>query len=159
MLENGVFCVDNLVKTTNPTTLKNGYTYSAAHPTDVGGVFIYVKPGGNFQYAGGTVNLNAPSSGTYRGYLMYVDAYWPDYYAGHPAPDCSINGSADMRFTGVIYAPFCDVSINGGSTPFSISAQLVGFTIALTGNANLTFTYNASQMPVTPEKNWTGLFH
>ena len=157
VLEHGVFCVDSLVKTTSPTTLKHGFTPSAGL-TDIGGVFIYIKPGGNFSYNGGTVDLDAPTSGPYKGHLMYVDANYGDYFAGNPAPNCNINGSAAMNFTGVIYAPFCDVSINGGSTPFSISAQLVGFTISLTGDANLTFTYDPSKMPKTPELNLIGLY-
>ncbi len=163
VLENGVFCVDSLVKTTSPTTLRHGFTPSPPSDpnplTDIGGVFIYIKPGGNFRYDGGSVDLEAPTSGPYKGFLMYVDANYQNYFAGNPAPNCTINGSAAMNFWGVIYAPFCDVSIAGGSTPFSLNAQLVGYTISLTGTADLIFTYDPSKMPTLPDKNWIGLYH
>ena len=153
VLDNGVFCVDNVVKTTNPTTLKNGPPPSGP---DIGGVFVYIKPGGSFNFQGGVVNLNAPTSGMFKGLLFYVDESDSNWWS--TAPNCTINGSSSMIFTGIIYAPHCDVTINGGSTPFGLSAQLVAFTIDLEGSAQLNFVYNNSSAFTIPEIDWTGLF-
>ena len=150
VLENGVYCVDNVIKTTNPTKFSNDKGNSG-----VGGVFLYIRPGGSFDFQGGIVDLNAPTSGRYKGYLIYVD---PGNFTGVPK-NCVINGNSNTTFTGVIYAPYCDVQINGGSGPTGITAQIIGYTLSLNGDSYLKFIYDEAKMPKVPEVNKTGLYH
>ncbi len=149
-LDHGVYCVDQLIKTTN------SYRFYAD------GVFMYVKAGGNFSFNGGTIQLVAPGMGMtpttppapvdaetapYKGYLIYVDENnW-----GPTAPDCTVNGASDTILRGVIYAPHCDVKIDGGSGTFGITAQVIAYTLNLQGNAVLNFVYEADKMPGVPE--------
>ncbi|HEX8991574.1 MAG TPA: pilus assembly protein TadG-related protein [Anaerolineales bacterium] len=149
-LEHGVYCVDNLIKTTN------SFTFIAD------GVFMYVKPGGQFNFQGGTIQLAAPglaldgkpiaqvSSDTkpYQGYLIYVDE---TNWTGSPG-SCNVNAGSDTQLKGVIYAPHCNVTINGGSGTVGITAQVIAYTLNLTGNALLNFTYDGTKMPGVPEK-------
>lgn len=155
-LDPGVYCVDNLIKTTNSFTFK------------ADGVFMYVKPGGAFNFQGGTIQLVAPgmifpgkttpapvapATEPYRGYLIYVDeSNWTG-----TALNCVVNGASDTVLRGVIYAPHCDVTINGGSGTFGITAQVIAYTLNLTGDAVLNFTYEADKMPGEPEKNLIGI--
>jgi hypothetical protein len=142
VLSAGVYCV------TGAQTQNSDYIDGTA------GVFIYIKPGGRFNFNGGTVKLRATQTAPYQGFLIYVDST----YTG-TQPNCIINGQAGDEFTGLIYAPWCDVSINGGSSPLGLKAQVVGFTLSISGSATLNWTFDSSLMPHIPEVNDTGLFH
>ncbi|HEY5902706.1 MAG TPA: hypothetical protein VIU39_09135 [Anaerolineales bacterium] len=64
-----------------------------------------------------------------------------------------------QTLTGVIYAPNCNMTVNGGSGTLALYAQMVSYTLSLSGGAGLNFTYDANLMPRVPEKRWTGLYH
>ncbi|HEY5975726.1 MAG TPA: pilus assembly protein TadG-related protein [Geobacteraceae bacterium] len=142
-LDPGVYCVDNLIKTTNQYDIQGD------------GVFLYVRPGGSFDFQGGHVRLTAPTVAPYKGYLLYVASTyrtWGD-------ANCTINGDVAETLTGVIYAPNCNLTVNGGSGTLALYAQMVSYTLNLAGSAGLNFTYDANLMPRVPEKRWTGLYH
>jgi putative Flp pilus-assembly TadE/G-like protein len=139
----GVYCVDD-VKTTNSDNLDG-----------TAGVFIYIKPNGAFSFDGGTVKLAAPASDQpYAGYLIYADS---TFTGSHP--NCKINGTASDTFTGLIYAPNCDIVINGGSSPTGLYAQIVGYTMNLSGSSDIYFNFDPDKVPAIPEVNETGLYH
>jgi hypothetical protein len=140
---NGVYCVDNLIKTTNPNSNFVGL-----------GVFIYIRPGGAFSFQGGTINLTAMTTGQYAGYLIYVASN----YTGSPQ-NCTINGGSGDTISGVIYAPYCALTINGSSGSLGFSAQVIAYTIDLEGSANLIFNYDQNSSPSVPEVDRTGLYH
>lgn len=140
---NGVYCVDTLIKTTNPNSNFVGQ-----------GVFIYIKPDGAFSFQGGTINLTAPTSGQYAGYLLYVASD----YQGNPQ-NCNINAGSGDTISGVIYAPYCALTINGASGSVGFSAQVIAYTIDLEGSANLIFNYDQNSSPTVPEYDRTGLYH
>ncbi len=146
-LDPGVYCIDNLVKTVNPNSNFVG-----------SGVFLYIKSGGAFDFQGGYVSLTAPTAGNpYAGFLIYVDSDESNYL-GNPE-NCTINGGSGDVFTGLIYAPYCEVTINGGSDSVGLKAQIVAYTIEIDGSATLTFDYDGSLTPTIPEIDETGLFH
>ncbi|HMD82200.1 MAG TPA: hypothetical protein VKE92_12875, partial [Anaerolineales bacterium] len=61
-----------------------------------------------------------------------------------------------LDINGLIWAPYCDITINGGSEPTAeINAQLVGWDIKLNGNNTITFNYDPSNQVVI--KNKVGL--
>jgi hypothetical protein len=113
---------------------------------DANGVFIYFMPGGSFTINSTTeihlwgitqpaVDAN-PSLAPYRGFLMYVA---PNYASGTPA-NCTINGSSADQLAGTIYAPYCNIKLNGSSGTV-INSQVIGYTVDLTGASGVTLNY------------------
>ncbi len=145
-LDPGVYCIDGLVKTTNPNTQLVGYN-----------VFLYIRKGGSFNFGGGTAQLTAMTTGKYAGYLIYAT---PDYsLVSGSVPSCTIDAGSSDVFTGVIYASNCNVTINGGSASVGLKAKLIAYTLLLNGSNTLTFYYDDSSNPSVPEVDTTGLFH
>ncbi len=145
VLEPGVYCFDSLIK------LSNSYALEGT------GVFLYFTPSTAskvIDITGGLIQLSAPTSGPYAGYLIYVDT---NDWTSHPA--CDITGGTSDVFQGVIYAPACNVTINGGSSPTGYTAQIVAYTLQISGSTTLNFTYDPSKMPKVPEFDLIGLYH
>jgi hypothetical protein len=105
----------------------------------VDGVTIYIRPGYKFSYEGGTINLTATKTGPYADYVMIVAS---DFDLTKPPEDCKIDGNTANSFTGTIYAPYCNVTINGGSEDTSYNAQIIAYEVKLNGNNVINFTYN-----------------
>ena len=120
-------------------------------------VFIYIRYNSHktnpLSFAGGTVEIDAPNTGDYEGYLIYVDpgAIVGGAYVG-PSKGCRINGGADDTFTGTILAPYCDFEINGGGNPDGFHAQLIAYTVDLSGNNSLYFLYDESFTAINQTK-------
>jgi len=65
-----------------------------------------------------------------------------------------INGGASTIFTGTFFAPSADITINGGSSTFALSSQIIGATVAIEGSGDVTIEYDPSQnyiMNVPPQ--------
>lgn len=77
------------------------------------------------------INIKAPSTGDYQGIAFFGDRL--DYGASHV-----FNGTADSQITGAIYTPSGDISFQGEYSGQNGCMQLVGYTISVTGNANIT---------------------
>lgn len=122
----GNYCVSKVLKTVTSAKKLNG-----------NGVFIYIEPGGDFNLQGGDMTLSAPTSGDYKGLLIFVDTD----YSGVPE-NCTIAGAATNVFTGTIYAPYCSVTINGGSSPVGFHSQIISYDLTLNGDNSLTFYYD-----------------
>ena len=139
-LQPGVYCVD--------TVLKLVTTQLHLYGEDV---TIWIRPGNGFTINGGIVQLFAPNSGDYAGYLIIVE---PDYSGSVTA--CTLEGNALNEYVGAIYAPHCDVTINGTSDtpPDGIDSQIIGYNVTLNGTANLTINYDDDNNPaiVDPPK-------
>ena len=130
IMQPGVYCVDYI-------KLSNSFQTLTGH-----NVFIYIRPGGYFSFQGATTTLTARSSGDYKGLLIYVASNFTG------APDnCTINGNATDVFTGTIYAPFCDITINGNSNPAGFMSQIIGYEVKLNGSTLLKFVYD-------PDDGW-----
>jgi Flp pilus assembly protein TadG len=113
-------------------------SYNKYHTYNPDGVTLYIKSGGGF-----TLNANNPTfidsstDGDYQGYLIILE--------GNEASieSCSITGGNNVNFNGMIFAPYCDITVNGGSDPTAeINAQLIGWDIKINGTTTINFHYN-----------------
>jgi Flp pilus assembly protein TadG len=130
ILQSGVYCVD-YIKESNSFQDLTGHN-----------VFIYIRPGGYFSFQGGMTVLTAMNNGDYEGLLIYVASN----FTGAPE-NCVINGNATDTFTGTIYAPHCDITINGNSNPAGFMSQIIGYEVKLNGSTLLRFVYD-------PDDGW-----
>jgi len=90
-----------------------------------GGVTLYVT-GGYIKFHGNdTVTLNAPTSGAYRGILLWQDK--SDTQAA------TLDGGSALKLNGSVYLPKADLSYNGGTS--STNTTIVVDTLHLVGNA------------------------
>jgi hypothetical protein len=142
----GTYCVDNVIKLTETKLTLIGQD-----------VTFFLHEGDTFDLNGGTMQLDAPDSGPYAGYLMIVA---PDY--GDPAlskspTSCKINGGATNVFSGTIFAPYCNCSINGGSEPTAFDAQLICYTVNISGTSTINFIYDASKNAENNQPGEVGL--
>lgn len=153
ILEPGNYCVSGVFKDFGNGTVMTGSD-----------IFVYIQQGGDINITGGAVQIDAASDPTdpYKGYLIYIDPGPVDpvteTYSGSPA-NCTITGNGNHKFTGAIYAPYCEVTINGDSGPEGIRAQIIAYEIKLNGNNALYFLYNEDDMPQEYIPPATGIAH
>lgn len=126
VMEPGIYCVNDVVRLTDQNLILIGHD-----------VTIYIRSGYKFSIHGGTIDLDAPDDGPYAGYLIIVDS---DFTGS--VPDCIINGDSANTYVGTIFAPYCDLTINGGSDSTSYTAQMIAYTVAIEGNAETNLYYD-----------------
>jgi len=118
--------------------------YNKYHAYNPDGVTLYIKSGGGFSInSNNPTYLDASTSGDYQGYLIVQE--------GNPSSieSCNITGGADLHINGLIFAPYCDTTINGGSDPTAeINAQLVVWDIKINGTTTINFNYDPSNKVV-----------
>jgi hypothetical protein len=155
LLEPGVYCIDTTLTLNAGEIIKVNRTTPGVDP----GVFLYFKPGGSFTFNGGAgvklwgindANVAIdPNVEKYKGYLMYV----APNYALATVPQCKINGHSGSDypegdvFIGSIFAPYCDITINGKTDSNAFNTQLIGYTVKFAGGANINLTYTAGNSP------------
>lgn len=130
-LEPGVYCVNGDVQW-------SGATFKSLDGTS--GVTIYITAGHTLSVnINSPIWLNASSSGEYAGYLFIVDGDQSSI------ENCNINGGGYLDMNGTVFAPYCNITINGdSSTTSDFNAQVIGWDIKLNGNNIITFTYDPS---------------
>jgi hypothetical protein len=145
-LRSGVYCIGSSFGT-------SGLDVVTIYPGDTAGVFIYIMPGGTFNLNSSTVvQLWAPDSGLYAHFLIYAA---PNYANSSPPP-CTINGNSLTSLQGTIYAPYCNLNVNGSSGTV-LAAQLIAYTVDLTGASGVTLTYNDDTNAIFNYPNQVGL--
>jgi hypothetical protein len=77
---------------------------------------------------GATVNITAPTSGTYAGVMFYQDRTATNVTTNQ------VNGNASSKFQGAIYMPKQDVQFSGSSGMNTHCLQIVSRRITMTGN-------------------------
>ncbi|HET9907162.1 MAG TPA: hypothetical protein VFQ23_10990, partial [Anaerolineales bacterium] len=124
----GIYCVNDVVKLSD-------------HHLDLYGhdVTIFIREGYDFDIQGGRIRLDAPDTGDYAGYLLIVDSN----FTGQ-VPNCIINGDSENEYTGTIFAPYCDITINGGNDTTTYNAQMIGYTVSILGNAHTNLFYDTN---------------
>jgi hypothetical protein len=80
--------------------------------------------------------LNAPTSGVYKGLLIYI----PESNGSQ----LQINGTSGSELTGSIIAPGSEVQISGVSGSSGYNTQIVGEYITLNGASNTVINYDQS---------------
>jgi hypothetical protein len=73
----------------------------------------------------------------------------PNYATGTPVT-CTVNGGSLSMFQGAIYAPYCNVTLNGGSGPTGFQSQVIGYTVKFSGTSDVYLSYDGSTSP-----SWT----
>ena len=81
-------------------------------------------------HGGAQMNFTSPTSGTYKGVLMYQDrrALWGDSH---------INGNSSTTFEGAFYFPSRQLTFNGTSGMQTTCVQLVARRLAFSGNSRI----------------------
>jgi Flp pilus assembly protein TadG len=118
------------------------------------GVTIFLAGSSSITINGNaTVNLSAPTTGTYSGILFY----------GDPSNTSSVsnkfNGTAGSKLTGALYFPTQDVSYLGNFSGTSGCMQIVAKTVQWTGNTTMSVncsSYGMKNLPVSSVVKLTG---
>ncbi len=83
-----------------------------------------------------TINLSAPSSGTYQGILMYQDPL--DTNVGPLPNGPTLGGNTGSSFAGILYFPSDQLTFFGNNVSYSVGL-VVSDSLALSGTPNVTF--------------------
>lgn len=93
------------------------------------GVFIYMADGDLTINGNASLDLSAPTSGTYAGMLFMS--------ARDNTNPMTFNGSGAAKLDGFIYSAKGDVTYSGSNTTDSTCLRIVADTIKMSGNANM----------------------
>ena len=55
-------------------------------------------------------------------------------------------------YTGTIYAPYCNLTINGTANATAYNGQIVAYEVKLNGSSSMSFTYDADANGKTKRK-------
>ena len=92
-----------------------------------GGVMLYSN-GGSIDFHGNpTATLNAPTTGTYKGVLMWQDK--SDNSA------VTLKGASSLQLNGALYFPTAALTYNGGTN--TTNTTIVTYTLSLVGGSNI----------------------
>jgi hypothetical protein len=124
-------------------SIKNKY-----HAYNPDGVTLYIKKGGGF-----TINANNPTyldnstTGDYQGYLIILEGVHTSIKS------CSITGGSNIDINGLVFTPYCDITVNGGSSSNAeINAQLIGWDLKINGNNTINFNFDPSNQVMIKNK-------
>lgn len=112
----------------------DGQSLTTSANADVTGsdVTFFLTGGADLGFRGtSTVNLTAPSTGTYAGILFFGDR-------SDSSAEYIFNGTSDSLLTGTLYAAAGDVTYAGDFTGQDGCLQIVAYRIDLTGGSNMT---------------------
>jgi hypothetical protein len=124
-LQPGIYCVDGMFMVN-------------AHEILTGdGVLIYMRSGNVHWDGKAQINLSAPTSGPYAGLLIYMPM--------NNEEGMIINGNSDSSFVGTFLAPASNVRVNGTAGSAGYQSQIIGYTVDLSGTADLLVEYEESK--------------
>jgi Flp pilus assembly protein TadG len=111
------------------------------------GVTFYLTGSATADFNGNaTVNLSAPTSGTYSGMLVFADKM-NSAASGH-----KFNGTASSKMTGTIYSPSQDVNYLGNFSGQNGCTQIVAKTVQWNGNTSMAINcaaFGMQNIPIT----------
>jgi hypothetical protein len=130
----GVYCGGISLSAQSSLTLnpglyivQNGLSMGGQTTISGSGVTIYIKTGGVSMAGGATVNLTAPSSGTWQGILFFQDR-------ADTTASALVGGTAQL-FNGALYFPSASLTYTGGSSTSATATTIVSDTLSLVGNS------------------------
>ena len=131
---NGSFnCVGNLLVHSNGGT---GMRLNGNGTNNCAGVTFYMSTG-NVTWNGNSTNLySAPTSGTYKGLLVYLPY-------GNTQP-ITVSGNASSKFTGSIIAVSSPIELRGNNSTLALSTKIIGYTVQFSGNGTFEIDYDPS---------------
>ena len=142
----GTVCYSGDIKVQNSVTMNPG-TYVFTGTLDFTGkgsitgtgVTLYIPAGGSLGGNGNgntTLDLTAPTTGTYAGILIYQ--------AAGNTNTVEMNGTPIANLTGIIYAPSAELDLSG-NTDVTLDTDLIVGSLYDKGNATINLTdFNAS---------------
>ena len=119
-----------------------GFKMSGDGSVTGNGVFIYVDGGSFAVTANGNFTLSAPTSGDYKGLVLYVNDAKKNLV--------DLSGNGNMLVTGTIYAPLSRVKVTGNGSSTTLTAQIISDTMEVGGNGNITINYDATKFYTPP---------
>jgi len=127
--------------------IKNGpLTFASNGNTGGSGVTFFLYGTASLTIANGAnVNLIAPTTGTYNGYVVIQDPGNSSVVPARPIDNqpITIAGGANTSFKGAVFAPAAAVTLSNGSGT-SIGADIVANTLTMNGGGTLNATPKAS---------------
>lgn len=120
-----------------------GVNFLGNSTTNCSNVTFYMSSGTVYFSGIGVNTLSAPTSGVYKGLLIYLPF-------GNSAP-LNINGNSNQHFTGSIIGVSSAIKVAGNNTSFSVNSQFVGYTFTVSGNINFTVNYDPALQYLPPE--------
>lgn len=147
-LKQGIYCLDDGIKMTGGT-LTSDANNNGIYDVNSEGVLFYVE-GGDVDMAGGaSVNVHAITSSSTPlgpdlvGYLLYLPP--------ENGSSVTLTGGSASQYIGTILAPGSFVTLNGGNTGDSLNldAQIIAYSLRLTGSGSLNITYTQSHNATT----------
>ena len=131
---NGSFnCLGNLLVHINGGT---GMRLNGNGTNTCGSVTFYVSTG-DVTWNGNSTNIySAPTSGTYKGLLVYLPY-------GNTNP-ITVSGNASSKFTGSIIAVSSNIHLQGNSQTLALSTKIIGYTVQFSGNGTFEIDYDPS---------------
>jgi len=137
-LHKGVYCLYNGLSLNANWDITTDLNGNGTHDPDSEGVLFYV-PGGDVTFNGGSsLNVHAISAGLPSDLLNYLFIV--------PASnnsDVTITGGNNSQFTGTIFAPASDCTVNGSGNTFSLDTQIICYDNTITGGGTIDITFNA----------------
>ncbi len=122
MLNPGMYCINGSFSLNGNDTLTGSE------------VVIVMNSGGISWNGNGALNLSAPTSGPFKGLLIYFPL--------SNNSEIRINGTNDQRLTGTILAPASPIVLLGTANTDSFHSQLVGYTVEFGGTFDGTIRYD-----------------
>jgi Putative Flp pilus-assembly TadE/G-like len=143
---NGIQISSGATVTLNPGTyvLKGGgLSVSGSARLSGAGVTFYNTAGGGYSYGaisisgGASINLAAPTTGTYAGVLFYQDRSIASGTAS------TISGGSAAAFEGTLYFPTTTLNYSGGSSSNAAYTSIVSKNVVFSGNTVLNNDYSS----------------
>jgi hypothetical protein len=125
VLNAGMYCV-------------NGNFRLNGNDTLTGSEVVIVMQSGDVRWNGnGNLHLSAPTSGPFKGLLLY--------FPMSNNSEIRINGTNDQILTGTILAPASPIVLLGTAGTDAFNSQIIGYTVEFGGTFDGTVRYNDSQ--------------
>ena len=134
-LQPGMYCIygDKGFTGTGGSVTGNGVMiYLEAGPLDLGGNTLVALTAEDTKEV-----LVDPSYNDWYGMLVYVDPS-----NGSPT---TLTGTSGTDYHGTVYAPNSDCTINGTGDSIGVNAQLICYTVKITGTAAVSIDYNEDE--------------